>query len=124
MSIKTLFNVPNKFRVREGKFSSTDDFGNNGAFHFNDKGYEFWVIASDGGGWDHVSVSINRNRTPSWEQMCFVKEMFWDPFVTVVQFHPRADEYVNCAPNCLHLWRNQNYIHELPPSIFVGPKEK
>ena len=70
------FKAPNQFRLKTGQFASDDSHGNNGAFYFSEKGYEFFVIASDGAGWDHVSVSINRPRTPSWEQMCFVKNLF------------------------------------------------
>lgn len=114
------FRVPNEFRIKDGHFISTDKDGNNGAFLFSKNGYDFFVIASDGAGWDHVSVSINRNRTPSWEQMCYVKDLFWTPDETVIQYHPRCEDYVNNAPNCLHLWRSQTEKHELPPSILVG----
>ena len=34
------------------------------------------VIASWGGGWEHVSVSLAR-RCPTWEEMCMVKDIFW-----------------------------------------------
>lgn len=100
------FQVPNQHRIRKGYLASSEDAGNNGAFHFIDKGVEFFCIASDGSGWEHVSVSINRKRTPSWEQMCFVKEMFWrDPEDCVIQYHPPMSRYVNNAEFCLHLWR-------------------
>lgn len=33
------------------------------------------VVFSWGGGWDHVSVSF-RNRTPTWDEMCMVKDIF------------------------------------------------
>ena len=35
------------------------------------------VIASWGGGWEHVSVSLAR-RCPTWEEMCMVKDIFWE----------------------------------------------
>lgn len=76
------------------------------------------VIVSDGMGWDHVSVSLPK-RTPTWEEMCYVKDLFFDPDETVVQFHPSVEHYVNLHPNCLHLWRNQIEIQELPPIICV-----
>jgi hypothetical protein len=28
--------------------------------------------------WKHVSVSTRR-RVPNWQEMCFVKDLFWDP---------------------------------------------
>ena len=35
------------------------------------------VIASWGGGWEHVSV-CPENRTPNWDEMCKIKDMFWN----------------------------------------------
>jgi len=65
------------------------------------------VIASNGEGWEHVSVTINGDSTatPDWEHMCYIKELFWEDEDTVVQYHPPKSEYVNCHPGCLHLWR-------------------
>jgi len=77
------------------------------------------VLASNGLGWDHVSVSAS-SRIPLWIEMCFVKDLFFESDETVIQFHPRKEEHINYSPNCLHLWRNQNYIHELPPGYMVG----
>lgn len=81
------------------------------------------VLASDGGGWDHVSVSLFKrpDKTPSWEVMCFIKDLFFEEHETVVQFHPPKSEYINNA-NALHLWRDQGNSHNLPPSIMVGIK--
>ena len=76
------------------------------------------VVWSCGGGWEHVSVSYRR-RTPSWEEMCRVKDMFWNEEETVVQFHPKRSEYVNIHPHCLHLWRRCGEDYELPPKDFV-----
>ena len=117
------FNVPNKFRIREGMAGSTDAIGNNGAFAVKLKrGQEVFVIASDGMGWEHVSVS-RRDRCPTWDEMCQVKDMFWGDEDCVVQFHPPRSEYVNCHAYCLHLWRQIGEEIQLPPSIMVGIKE-
>ncbi|MDD2960015.1 MAG: hypothetical protein PHR92_16140 [Lachnospiraceae bacterium] len=62
------------------------------------------VIFSMTDGWEHVSV-CPRNRTPNWDEMCAVKDIFWREDETVVQFHPAKSEYVNIMDNCLHLWR-------------------
>lgn len=77
------------------------------------------VIVGDEGycGWDHVSVSTKR-RTPTWEEMCFIKSLFFEPEETVVQFHPAESEYVNVHPFCLHLWRHVEG-HKLPPRMMV-----
>jgi hypothetical protein len=74
-------------------------------------------------GWEHVSVSC-QNRTPTWEEMCAVKDMFWEPDELVVQYHPREVDYVNHHPHCLHLWRPMRQRLPTPPTILVGPKEK
>ena len=64
------------------------------------------VIFSDGDGWDHVSVS-RTDRIPIWQEMCWVKDRFFDPEDCVVQFHPPASRYVNTHPFVLHLWKWQ-----------------
>lgn len=56
--------------------------------------------------WDHVSVHVaGRKTTPTWEQMCFVKNQFWDEHECVIQFHPRTKDYVNIHTGVLHLWK-------------------
>lgn len=78
-------------------------------------------ICSWGGDWDHVSISIlNIRRCPTWEEMCWVKGIFWKPEEAVMQLHPAASEYVNTHPLCLHLWRPQTVDIPSPPKHFVG----
>jgi hypothetical protein len=79
------------------------------------------VIASWGGGWEHVSMSFC-DRCPTWSEMCKVKEIFWNDEECVVQFHPPKSKYVNNHPYCLHLWRKIGAEFEVPPSILVGLK--
>lgn len=78
------------------------------------------VQCSDGGGWDHVSVSTP-SRCPTWEEMCFIKDLFFGPEEIVMQLHPAKSEYKNYHPYCLHLWRPQNAEIPLPDSIMVAP---
>lgn len=79
------------------------------------------VIWSNGGGWDHVSVHpFERKRVPTWDEMCRLKDMFFDPEEVVVQYHPARSQYVNNLDNCLHLWKPQNVEMPTPPSIMVG----
>lgn len=81
------------------------------------------VIWSNGGGWEHVSISpYNKRYVPSWEDMCRVKDMFFHDDEVAVQYHPAKSEYVNNMPNCLHLWRPLNAEMPTPPSIMVGVK--
>jgi hypothetical protein len=119
-----MFHVPEEFRITEGPLASTFLEGNNGAFMFGEKGYEYHVIASDGMNWEHCSVTIDRNRAPSWEQMCLIKDLFWDEEDVVIQIHPPKSEYVNNHEYCLHLWRSTIYEIPLPDSIMVGIKDK
>lgn len=64
----------------------------------------FQIIASNQYGWEHVSVS-NHNRCPTFEEMVFVKEMFFRPGEVVFQLHPKKENYINFCETCLHLWR-------------------
>ena len=80
--------------------------------------YPLNVVWSFGGGWEHVSVSL-RKRTPTWEEMCKVKEMFRRDDETVIQYHPKKSEYVNICETCLHMWRKCGENPELPPEKFV-----
>lgn len=119
------WNYLNKYRVRTGKFGSDDSYGFNGFFCLMLNGTRVKVIASDGEGWQHVSVSLHDhpNTCPKWDIMCMVKDLFWEDEDCVVQFHPPKSEYVNHHPGCLHLWRcTDGREQPIPPSIFVGPK--
>lgn len=123
------FHVPEKNRVHvddNGIPIPVDATGtNNGAFVFHLKigrkdPLRFFVIASSGMGWEHVSVST-RIRVPTWAEMCFLKGVFWDPEDCVIQFHPPASEYVNYHPGCLHLWRPTDQEIPRPHPLMVGP---
>lgn len=113
------FKVPDDFRVTKGALKSDASFGNNGAFWVTQKKNIFTVIASDQMGWEHVSVSLP-NRCPTWEEMCFIKSVFWDESDCVVQYHPSKEHYVNNHPYCLHLWRPIDQALAIPASYMVG----
>lgn len=117
--------------VEEGRFTDESPWSSkpgdpSGAFLIKGPcGETLKIIASDGNdraarGWEHVSVST-RSRVPNWEEMCFVKELFWTDDEWVVQFHPARKDYVNYHPFCLHLWRQRKGF-PTPQSILVGPK--
>lgn len=72
--------------------------------------------------WEHVSVSL-KNRNPNWQEMHFIKQIFWGDDEAVMQLHPPQKNYVNCHPHCLHLWKPVHCDIPLPPSIMVGPDE-
>lgn len=115
------FHVPEKFRVTFVNAPEGD--ATNGYFSIRlDGGQRVFVIASDGLGWEHVSVSRN-DRVPLWNEMCQVKELFWDDEDCVVQYHPGKADYVNNHSHCLHLWRPTEASMPIPPSFMVGFKE-
>ena len=68
--------------------------------------------------WEHVSVS-HVNRCPTWEEMCWIKSLFWNPDECVVQFHPAEADYVNMHPFVLHLWKALDVAFPMPPMICV-----
>jgi hypothetical protein len=70
--------------------------------------------------WEHVSVSLP-NRCPTWEEMAWVKSLFWREDECVLQYHPPKAEYVSFHPFCLHLWRPIDAEFPRPPMIAVGP---
>ena len=116
-----MFKVPEQFRIKHGPMRTTKEDGNNGVFQIRSLKLKraLNVIASDGMGWEHVSVSIH-DRTPTWEEMCFVKDLFWDAEDCVLQYHPPKSDYINNHKYCLHLWRPESIELPRPPSICVG----
>lgn len=115
-----------------GPLVSDVSYGNNGAFQVVCPLTKVTLnlVVSDGGGWEHVSVSVayhkkvpqNVRRCPTWEEMHWVKEQLWLPEEAVMELHPPASAYVNCHPFCLHLWRPLDVRIPLPPTMMVGPR--
>ena len=96
-----------------------DDIGNrcNGYFWFPAR--RMVVLVSNGGDWEHASVSIV-DRCPTWDEMDEVKRRLWGPSDVVMQLHVAADQHVNNHPYCLHLWRPLDRVIPLPPIHYVG----
>ncbi len=123
-----MFHVPNQYRLRSHpSLSSDDSYGNNGAFAVPiEHKVTAFVIASDGEGWEHVSVHIvdhGQDATPMWEEMCQVKDLFWDEEDCVMQLHPPKSDYVNNHKQTLHLWRPTGVEILRPPADMVGIKD-
>lgn len=112
------FNIE-KFRVKHGPLGSDETYGMAGAFEIPYADAVLTVIISDGAGWDHVSVSLP-NRCPTWEEMHWIKRVFWEDDETVFQFHPKEAKYISMHPYCLHLWKKQGENMELPPGWMVA----
>lgn len=96
--------------------------GGHGEIHIG--GWDGSIIWTRGAGWEHVSVSPYAKRiTPSWDDMCHIKDIFWKDDEVAIQIHPQKDKYVNNMPNCLHLWSCTYKPMILPPSCLVGIRE-
>jgi hypothetical protein len=115
------FHVPEKYRIKTGIMWSDASYGNNGQFMVNSIKLKtpLGCQASDGLGWNHISVSTQR-RCPTWDEMCFIKNLFWDDEDCVLQYHPPKSEYIDCHPYCLHLWQPIGIEIPKPPAILVG----
>lgn len=112
-----------QYRVTKGRMASNRTYGNNGLFIIHrPKNRSLQIIVSDGEGWEHVSVTpFNaKGRCPTWDDMCFTKDLFWGKAETVIQYHPPKSEYIDNHPYCLHLWRPIDQEIPRPPAIFVG----
>lgn len=115
-------------RIRTGNYASDESFGLAGAFRLIGPGGSLLMALSSGSssaandtGWEHVSVSAEK-RCPTWEEMCWVKDLFWDKHECCVQYHPPESEYVNFHPFVLHIWKPTEMTIPMPPSLLVGPK--
>ena len=112
-------------QYRDNSFRRSPAGKNYGDFRIPRPGGILTVVSSgtamgrDGDhGWEHVSVSLP-HRCPTWEEMCYVKNLFWRDDETVVQFHPKKSEYKNEHPYVLHMWKKMDHEYELPPGECV-----
>lgn len=109
--------------------ASTASMGPNGAFFIPgpDGRVLLKVIASEGclvePGFDfeHVSVSCEV-RCPTWDEMEFIKQIFWRDDETVMQLHVPKSDHVNYHQCCLHLWKPLNAEIPRPHHMTVGPR--
>jgi len=81
-------------------------------------GKELYIIASQGEGWDHVSISLEK-RAPWWREMDWVKRRFFEADEVVIQLHVADADHINIHPNCLHLWRPHGENIPLPSKVLV-----
>lgn len=111
-------------RKRDGQMASPSGV-RYGAFYYVHVRTTLIIIASEGDEevpWEHVSVraaDYKGERIPTWDEMCFVKGLFWDDEEAVVQFHPPKSEYVNNHPHVLHLWKPVSLEIPRPPMFAV-----
>jgi len=117
--MKNLKQIENSLEKEVIKYFETGKDGM--AVTIQKKGELFYIIASWGSSWEHVSMSLKK-RCPVWDEMCWLKDLFWNNKETVIQFHPPEKQYINNHPYCLHLWKPQKHTIPLPPSYLVGIK--
>ena len=115
--MRTLEEVMNNSQVQFGNFFKTAECDMNGFQGFlrlrDSKHTMSFMCSIDNDGdrkVEHVSVSYmdSNRKTPTWEEMCQVKEIFWDDEKEVHQVHPKKSQYVHGykdLKNVLHLWR-------------------
>jgi hypothetical protein len=108
-----MFKVPEQYRIMGTPGSLS------GSFQFLKNRIYYRIIASNEHSWEHVSVSLDKKRTPDWEEMCMIKDLFWDEDDTVIQYHPAKKDYVNFHPYVLHMWRPISIQLPTPPIIMV-----
>lgn len=129
--------VPEEYRLREYNDPSLGTHpkaGNNGFFiipHHRITDYYYNCKVSDGSGWEHVSITLSTGkkgkevkRCPTWEEMCYIKNVFFGEEVYVMQFHPGKSDYVNMHEFCLHLWRPTDQTFPIPHPMLVGVKQQ
>lgn len=132
-----MFKVPEQYRKLTGRGESKPTDGNNGVFFIPLRkkalGFNRTVIygqlqciASDGLGWEHLSVCLVSQdckrlleRTPTWEEMAMAKSLFWGEEDTCIEFHPPKSHYINNAVYVLHIWRKIGSNYELPNILMV-----
>ncbi len=120
--------LPEQYRRKSEKTvyetKAGDDFGAFRIPHPKNKNLFYKCLVGVGLGWDHVSVTVynpkaGQDFTPNWDDMCHVKDIFFDEDEVVIQFHPAKKDYVNFSKHTLHLWKPQNIELPTPNRLMV-----
>ena len=109
--------------------------GMGGWYYDSTSGKRLNFIFSYQMGWEHLSVSMP-SKTPTWDMMCRMKDIFWNEDETCVEYHPAKSQYVNMHSHCLHIWRpiyckefctdpeSKEEILPVPPHLLVGFRDE
>ena len=81
-------------------------------------GNRFYFVFSWNNGWEHLSVST-QYKTPTWDEMCMFKDIFFREDEACVEYHPRKDDYVNLHKHCLHIWKPLKKSLPIPDKSLV-----
>lgn len=99
--------------------AEAENDGMGGRYYDKQSGKFLHFIFSYQMGWEHLSVSTP-SKCPTWEQMCMMKDIFWNKDECCVEYHPKEEDYVNNHPYCLHIWRPTEEVIPTPPTLLVG----
>ena len=94
--------------IKSGRLFNVDRTGilNSGFIKLTDAGTCTLMWCDNEAGWEHVSISPKKKyKMPTWNDMCQLKDIFFNSDEEVLQLHPKRSEYVNIMENCLHLWK-------------------
>ena len=108
-----------KFRIDHQMYVKAPEGSIEGVFMIPFGNKRLGVICGCGEGWDHVSVSL-KHRCPTWDEMNWIKCLFFESEETVIQFHPPKSQYVNVGKTVLHMWRPWGKEIELPPKWMLA----
>ncbi len=110
-------------RVRDGEFATLSDHGMNGMFRLVIDGKRALIIASDQGGWKHVSITHpGESKPPTHAVLAKVKDLFWLEDEVAIHYYPAKADHVNNHIGCMHLWSPLGCDIPTPPSWMVGVK--
>lgn len=99
-----IVNEGTKYRKSDYMVDEEHTLAFGGDYYDTVSGKQLNFMFSVQGGWEHLSVSMP-SRTPTWDQMCTMKNIFWEDEEECVEYHPPKSQYVNIHEHCLHIWK-------------------
>jgi len=121
--MKSLDEIINNRQFKPLTVMNEDDIIRVDGYFFDPVTQKRWlVIFTASLGWEHASVS-QPNKTPTWDVMCRIKDIFWSEDECCVEYHPKKEDYVNMHEHCLHIWKPMFEELPTPPAIMVGFKD-
>lgn len=119
-----MFKIPEKARLTEATAKTLsyqskqllalvgdNTKSNDGFFTFPQEGKKaghYFLVRSTvtPGGWRFVGVYVipHEGRSPTWEEMNYIKRQFWEPDDIVAMYHPGQHTYIADNKYWLHLW--------------------
>lgn len=114
-----------EFRCKDYSIWSSEKGDTFGVFIIRIGSYALLCIVGDGHFWDHVSVTVRDKkgrqikRLPNYNELCKVKNLFFEDDEIVVHYFVPATDHVNINDWCLHLWKHQQKPFPRPPMYMV-----